>query len=266
VTLLALACARPVFADWKRDYDTGIKEFESQNWTQAEASFRSALADESEASARKRFQGTRYDVYVPHYYAGLAAYRQGACARALEYWSNSASSAVVSGIAELASTQRQGIDDCNGRLASTRPPPTAPTPSEKPPVDVQTPPSKPPVAAPPKNPVVSKPPPAQTPPPAPARITAPAALVTAIGHYLGGDYAALERIDPAALDEPRARADAFLMRAAARHTRALLAGSDGALLEKARGDVRAARSAYRALVPDEIAFSPRFRSFWRETR
>src|SRR5687768_6389543 len=75
-----------VRADWKKDYDRGLKAIEDGQWAEAEAAFRAALADDPEPNARKRFQGVVMKPYVPHHYAGVAAWRAGDCAAALDYW------------------------------------------------------------------------------------------------------------------------------------------------------------------------------------
>ena len=54
--LLALG-AGAAQADWKKDYDRGLKAIEQGQWAEAEAAFRAALADDPEPNARKRFQG-----------------------------------------------------------------------------------------------------------------------------------------------------------------------------------------------------------------
>src|SRR5690606_20793187 len=102
--LLALACggaASPAFADWRKDYDRGLKALAEGRHAEAESAFRSALAEDAQPNARKRFQGVVVKLYVPHYYAGLAAYRQGNCAQALQDWRNADSAAVVAGQPEL---------------------------------------------------------------------------------------------------------------------------------------------------------------------
>lgn len=272
-------------ADWKNDYDRGLRAIEAGNWADAEAAFRSALREEAQPSARKRFQGVVTKAYVPHYYAGLAAYRQGNCQRALEMWNNAASAAVVAGLADLEATQSRGMSDCRTRLAATAAP-NAPS------VAGTTPPT-PPVASPPTTPAGTgtKPPattpsrpvatttPATTPGTRPATGPAqppastptstappPAALVAAVEGFLAGRYAAVVQLDPAQLPDGRSRAQAHLLRAAARYTLAQLADGDEAQLEQVRRDVRAARGSNATLTPDETLFSPRFRAFWRETR
>lgn len=277
---LALA-ATPAAADWKKDYDRGLKAIEDGQWAEAEAAFKAALADDPEPNARKRFQGVVMKVYVPHYYAGLAAYRQGDCAEALRFWEHGPTRTVVAGQAALESVRSKGVADCTQKIAAASKPAT-PTPSTTgTPAPAGTTGSTiaatPPRPAPePAKPVKPTPTPTPTPPaPQPEQIArpqppsatpAPAALVTMVEAYLAGRYAAVTQQDPATLADGRAKAQGFLLRAASRYTLAQLAGEDAAQLEQARRDVRAARSANAALSPDETAFSPRFRAFWRETR
>jgi hypothetical protein len=277
---LALQCgAREAKADWKKDYDLGLKAVEAGQWAEAERAFAAAIADDGTPNARKRFQGTIFKVYVPHYYAGLAAYRQGDCERALGYWRNAASNAVVAGQAELSGVQTRGIADCNQKLAATQPAATPPpavatTPTTPPRTGTETP--RPP--APTTRPVETRPvatAPAATPKPAPARpaqtpapvaAAAPAALLGAVENYLAGRYAAVAQLDPASLPDGRSRAQAHLLRAASRFTLAQLGEDASTQLDQARRDVRAARAANASLVPDEAMFSPRFRAFWRDAR
>ena len=290
VLLLGLACALPAHADWKRDYDRGLRAFEKQNWSDAEAAFRAALAEEATPDARKRFQGVRTAVYVPHYYAGVAAWRQGACDRAMQYWSNTASTAVVAGVSALDAEQERGTLDCRARIAAAAKTVPATTVSKPPPSSTTAPPSgsttTPPVAArtaanaaPPTIPVqrpttppafdpgptaTTRPPPAAAPPSIIATAV-PAPLVEALDHYLAGRYDALLQLDPTRLADGRSRAQAHLLRAAARHRRAELDGSD-TQLDDARRDIRAARAANASLLPDAAWFPPRFVAFWAATR
>lgn len=267
---LALSTA-PVLADWKNDYDRGIKAAESGQWQEAQRLFASAAREESEPAERKLFQGVVRKLYVPHYYAGLAAYRQNDCQTALEYWGHGPTNAILAKQADLKGMQSRGITDCNQKLAAaSKPPtsttPTSTTPSTTPSTQVATttptkPPDKPVATVPPPKPVETRP----TPPP-PSATPAPTALVQAVEAWVAGRYDAVAQLNPASLPDGRSRAQAFLLRAAARHTQAELADGDARLLENARQDVRAARQANASLGPDEILFSPKFRSFWRATR
>src|SRR5688572_23767186 len=95
-------------ADWKKDYDRGLKAIEDGKWAEAEAAFRAALAEDPAPNARKRFQGVVMKPYVPHHYAGVAAWRRGDCAAALDYWSHGPTKAVVATQAELQATKNKG--------------------------------------------------------------------------------------------------------------------------------------------------------------
>ena len=127
-----------------------------------------------------------------------------------------------------------------------------------------TPPTQPPATTPakPPEPATTKP----VAPPSPAAGPAPAALVQNVQSFLEGRYAAVAASDPNGFGDARAKSHGLLLRAAARHTLAELAGGDARQLEQARADVRAARAANAALTPDEVLFSPRFRAFWSATR
>jgi hypothetical protein len=93
----------------------------------------------------------------------------------------------------------------------------------------------------------------------------PAALLDAFRNYLGGRYADVVRLNPDSFSEPRARAQGYLIRAAARQIQAELDGS-AAGLDAARADIRAVRAASPNLTPDPALFSPRFRSLYNATR
>ena len=279
LAIAALCVASAAQADWKKDYDRGVKAAESGNWAEAESAMRAALAEDSKPDGRKRFQGMVHKVYVPHHYAGLAAYRQGDCEGAMEYWSNAANASVVAGVAALNAAQNKGMADCRAKLAGsttapaatvpTPPPPTvatttppATTPAKPPAPVATTTPAKPPVATPVKPAeTVAKPTPAPAPPSA---APAPAALVQHVQDFLEGRYAAVAQRDPNTLGDARARAQGFLLRAASRHTLSEL--GDAKQLDLARADVRAARAANPSLAPDETLFSPKFRAFWSATR
>lgn len=285
----ALLAASAAHADWKKDYDRGVKAAESGNWAEAGSAMRAALAEDAEPSARKRFQGVVYKVYVPHHYAGLAAYRQGDCATALQFWNNAANASVVSGIAALDAVQDKGIADCNAKLAAaSRPTPAATTPSVASTAPSAAQPTTPPATTPAKPPATpasssapattaatqAKPPvatPAKPPEAAPAKPAAPtlgpapAALAKSVEDFALGRYAAVAQSNPDSFGDARAKAQGYLLRAAARYTLAQLAGNE-AQLDPARADVRAARAASSALAPDETLFSPRFRAFFGATR
>jgi hypothetical protein len=273
--MFALLLSGSALADWKRDYARAERAFKDGNFAEAESLFRQAAREEPEPSDRKRFEGVVYRDYAPQFWAGMAAWRNGDCQTALDYWQDGANSAaVLSRIKDFKSQQDRGVSACQQQLAQTAPAPEPPavavavpsTPAVGTPSPTVTPNptpapiSKPPVAAPQ---VAQKPPPA-TPAPAAAAAAAPAALVTATQAWFGGRYAEVLRVDPATLSDARARAYLHLLRAAARHAEAQLAGT--ADLTPAAEEIRAARRALSSISPDAAFFSPRFRSFWQATR
>lgn len=291
VCVLGTLPTRVAHADWKRDYDLGVRAVEAGKWAEAETLMRSALASESKPDARKRFQGTVVKAYVPHYYAGLAAYRQGRCEVAIQYWRNGDNAAVVAGLSDLNAVQSRGVADCTQKLAATQ---TAPAPVR---MQAQTQAQTPTQSQPQKQSVVSttstpgpgstaqrgtpadkKPEPARTTsnpvaqvnktatPSRTTTIRAPDALATAVDDYLAGRYQKVIQFDPAAVADGRSRAQAYLLRAAARFTQANLDDTGVQALAVVRQDVRAARAANANLTPDEVVFSPRFRELWKQTR
>jgi hypothetical protein len=116
---------------------------------------------------------------------------------------------------------------------------------------------------------VAKPPPPVAPqvakPPPPQNNTPPAPLEEAFDNYLAGRYAKVVRLNPEAIPESRARFHAYLVRAAARFTLAQIS-NDNTELEGARSDARAARALDGGATPDAALFSPRFRTFFLESR
>lgn len=279
VLVLAFAAAGPALADWKDDYARGLRAASDGNWAEVESRMRAALDGEATPAARTRLYGARFDAYVPRYYLGLAAYRQGRCADAVREWGDAATRTIWAGNADLARVANAGLAECQARLAQSTPTP-APSPAvaqvTPPPAPRPTPtpmpsPARPPVAV--ATPAVP-PAPVRTPvaTPTPAQgVAAPsrtsAALVALLDAYLAGRYDVAAATDPAPITDVRARAHALLVRAAARHTQSLLrGGEDAALLEQAAADVRAAKALDARLAPDAALFSPRFRAFWTATR
>lgn len=276
--LASLCAATPAWADWMRDYDRGVKAAESGDWQEAASYMRSAMQDNPKSNERQRFQGVRFDKYLPHHYAGLAAWRQGDCETALDFWNDASNQAAIGKVADLQSQQQNGVRDCTQRLAQAAKPadPVAAVPD---PAPTQTP-SRPvptPAQPTPTRPAVQNPvqvaqtpprpsPPAPTPAATPSAGPAPAALRGLVEQWVAGRYDEMLRVDPSSLPDNRARAHGFLLRAAAHFTRAKLSTNPDSALEAARRDVRAARAAMASLSPDRDLYSPRFRAFYTETR
>lgn len=268
--LMALLVASAgALADWRRDYGFGQQAIDKGNWAEAESLMRSAQSEEPAAALRKRMQGTRFEAYVPRHYAGYAAFKQGACGRALDYFNDASTRDVVAQVPELAAQAQQVRRGCGGAdntVADTGKPPV-PTAAviDKPVVAA---PEPPPRAVPtPTPPTVANTPPKPAPTPVQAPVTAPAAthlpapaaLRSVIGLFLAGNYDAALRASDAGMSDPRARALLLLVRAAAGFTNAELKGGDAAAVARAEQDVRASRRLMR-IDPDPILFSPKVRA------
>jgi hypothetical protein len=286
-TLLGVA---PALADYKDSYSRGLEAVKDGDWAEVRRRMQEAIADRADAAPRVRLYGQRWEPYVPQYYLGLAAFRQGDCATALQQWKSPANQAVIGSVPALNAEQGKHQASCEQKLAqNTDKPPTTPdkpptTPTTIPVVPGDTPPDKPPttkpevkpeVKPPVEKPPVEKPPvdkpPVEKPPVKPPTPTTtivervPPPLLEAYKAYLAGRYADVNRINPESYADPRPRAQAFLVRAAARFTQAAVE-ADEKLLDGARADVRALRQADAQLQPDPTLFSPRFREFVTQVR
>jgi hypothetical protein len=299
--VLMLLAAPAAQADYKQSYARGKEAAEAGRWDEVAKRMREAMAEEGAPQARVRIYGMRFEPYVPQFYLGLAAYRQGNCAEAVRSWQDGPTAAIVAGDGSLKGIVDSGLADCRRKLggalaqqpsnppptagtqpaasapAATNPPatsaPVASTPST--PAASTTPPPRPVASAPATSPVASNPPAKPAPPPTapaatpakPAAGSAPAALVAALDTYLAGRIEQTANLDLGGLNEPRARFHALLLRSAARHTLSQAGGERGeALLAAAQADIRAARALAPGQQPDPALFSPRYRKLYESTR
>jgi len=254
-----LAVAGVAQADWRRDYQFAQQAIAKGDWSEAEKLMRSAQAEEPAAATRKRFQGMQFELYAPAHYAAFAAYKQGACARALDYLKDASNQAVTTQVANLAAEEQDIQRACSGgqvAAAANNPP------AVKPPTATTEPPRPPPTA--PAHPVVVAAPTPAPPTPAPPvaapseRAAAPAALRAGLRAFLAGDYEGTLRINDAAIADSRGRALLLLVRAAAGFTRAEIKGGDAAMVTRAEADVRNSHRLAR-IDPDPTLFSPKVR-------
>lgn len=273
--LAALLAASPVLSDYKDSYSRGLEAAKDGDWATVRQRMQEAIQDNPTAAPRVRLYGQRWEPYVPQFYLGLAAFKQGDCVTALAQWRSSANTGVIAGVSNLKAEQDRGTAACDTRVAQQpkpEPPKTDPRPGTgttapatpdggreppKPQPKIEPPKTEPPKTEPPKAP----PKPAET----PLAQRVPAALLEAFRNYLGGRYAEVARINPDSFSDARSRAQAYLIRAAARQIQAEIDNS-AAGLDAARADIRAVRAANPGLVPDPALFSPRFRSLYNATR
>jgi outer membrane biosynthesis protein TonB len=296
--VLALLVPASAQADFKQSYARGKEAAAGGRWSEVEARMREAIAEQGEAQARVRIYGMRFEPYVPQYYLGLAAYRQGNCAEALRNWRDAGTAQIVAGDSALQGVIDEGVAECRRKSAAVladKPPPSAPatappataTPSAsttqqappKPPATTavsqapaQTRPLPPPAAT---QPATTTTRPASAPPPvasssAPAAAasgSAPPALVAALDAFIAGKFEQSANLDLAGFNDPRARFHALLLRSAARHLLAQAGGERAdALLAAAQADIRAARALQPGKTPDAALFSPRYRRLFDSVR
>lgn len=158
-TLLGLLICQASWADYKDDYQDGVKAAERGDWATTRRIMQSVLQENSKPARRLRTYGVNFiNNYVPHYYLGMAEMNLGNCSAALQALNNAASKAVVNRASDLSSRQNAAIKQCDDklRLVDNTPPPQ---PIQPPPEPIQTPPT--PVETPPK-PVVTPPKPTPT--------------------------------------------------------------------------------------------------------
>ena len=301
----AAACAL-AHADYKEDYSRGLAALKDGNYAEARQLLQKALSAQPEAALRVRLYGQRWEPYLPQHYLGVAAFRMGDCAAALSAWNSNENKQTIGQLADLQGEQQRDSAECSKTaVAKKSDEVTAPAKPaeakavETKPVVAATAPPKPSEAALPKAApadTAQKPPgdattaavagdtgkaavpppadaaklasnkPASPPPAAPAADAAPPeTLVAAFDKYLSGRYGDVAAIDPNSYRDARSRYHAFLLRAAARYTLALV-GGDQSLVDGARDDIKAARAANAKATPDATMFSPRFRTFFAQSR
>ncbi len=267
---VALIAAVPVAADYKDSYSRGLEAAKDGDWAAVRQRMQEAVQDNPTAAPRVRLYGQRWEPYVPQFYLGLAAFKQGDCATALAQWRSSQNTAVIGSVPNLKAEQDRSAASCDTRVAQQpkpEPPKTDPKSGQTTAPDGgDTPKPTPPKPEPPKTepkPEPPKPPP--KPPETPIAQRVPGPLLDAFRNYLGGRYADVARINPDSYTDARSRAQAYLIRAAARQIQAELDNSPAGL-DAARADIRAVRAASPNLVPDPALFSPRFRSLYNATR
>ncbi|MFN7551113.1 MAG: hypothetical protein ACK59M_14425 [Pseudomonadota bacterium] len=273
---LAVAAAVHAQANFREAYARGKEAAANSRWSEVEARMREAIAAEPTPQARVRIYGMRFEPYVPQYFLGLAAYRQGNCAEAQRQWTHAPTAAVLAGDTTLQGVVEQGLADCRERQTQLAQQPERPAPpaGERAPTPAvaqreAAPPARAPSGdgartAPTPTPRTATPSPAASPA---AASTAPPALVAALEAFIAGRLDVPSELDPAPFGDKRARFHALLLRSAARHA---LAQADGeradALLAGATADIRAARALVPGQSPDAAVFSPRFRRLFDSTR
>lgn len=261
-------------AEYKYDYSHGLQALEDGDYAKARKLIQQAIDDHPEPAVRVRLYGQVWQPYVPQYYLGLTAFRQGDCAQAVTQWNLPANRDVVAQVPKIAAAQTRDLDICNRKIAAEGSPQQTPKLAEA-------------VKAPSENPKAAKQPePARTQTgrntqiganvavdgktvvpvkAATSRNQPPQPLVDAFADYLAGRYDKVARINPDSYAQSQPRFHAWLVRAASKFTLARISG-DAGMLDSARSDVRSARALDADTKPDAEFFSPTFRAFYRASK
>lgn len=99
-TTVATALVSPGLAQGPAAYRQGLDAVASEDWEKVERLMRQAIAERSEARRRRR------QVYIPHYYLGLARFRLGDCKGALAAWAEAERQGPVMEVEQGLSLQR----------------------------------------------------------------------------------------------------------------------------------------------------------------
>lgn len=264
VLFCGLLLAAPAMADYKTDYAKGLKAAASGDWAEVETVMRDVIAASSTPQARVRLYGQRFEAYVPQYYLGLAAYKQGDCGTAVRWFGDASVAPIISENSELRGIADQAMRECNTKLAAAKPAPTKPAPPPvQPPVQ---PPVKPVVNTLPTKPAQQNAPPTINTPPPVSVPPLPVTLQTLLDDYLAGRYSKAATADANTV-QGVARFHALLLRSAARHALFEIQVTDAtAQKSAAESDVRIAKTLAPGKSPDAAFFSPRYRKFFSEVR
>lgn len=279
-----VAASRPALADYQQTYRAGVTAYSRSAWEQTITAMRQAIRDHPAESADTVFiYGTWYEPYVPYYYLGMALYKSGHCADAIEPLEKTQQQNVLS--RKYASNVTQALRDC-AESRPSRPSTPPPHPGNVPvPVIVTNTvaPAPEPTATVAKS-TASAPavregavqisrsagsalsPTPQTPTlvaPVP-RVDDRRELLAAVDAYLRGDYAqSLNVLDRTAFTDSRSRQQAVLFRAAALHGLYLLSDGNSELRNRAAAQVHLYKQMKPERALDARVFSPAFQEFVR---
>src|SRR6201996_258560 len=112
IACAALIAATLAHADYKDSYARGVKAYRDGNLSEARTLLQQALSDHPEPAAKMRLYGQVYEPYVPQFYLGEIAFKQGDCAAALAQFNSAASKSIVADLPDLAGAQQRDAGTC----------------------------------------------------------------------------------------------------------------------------------------------------------
>lgn len=127
---LALALASASRADFLQSFRAGIRAVDYHEWRAVEIAMRQAIAKQPRSTGDNvRIYGVRVVPYIPHYFLGLALYRQGDCAAAATALAEAEAQGTVHGLYRARLDFFQDV--CAQRLGRPRPMPTLSSPPQR---------------------------------------------------------------------------------------------------------------------------------------
>jgi hypothetical protein len=103
-----------------KDFKAAIKAQDRRNWKGSVDLLRKSLATRPENGQAVRLYGSRYRSYLPHFYLGLAFYKQDDCAGALREWDLCRQAGAVQTTVEYDSLLTYQVE-CRARLSRGAP-------------------------------------------------------------------------------------------------------------------------------------------------
>ncbi len=95
IFVMGLSVALSVHADYKRDYGSGVQDYNKGDYAEAIKSLQKAIDQESNAQENVRIYGMRYEPYMPYFFLGQAKFKIGDCSGALAAWKTSIAQGVI---------------------------------------------------------------------------------------------------------------------------------------------------------------------------
>jgi hypothetical protein len=110
ISVTCILLAFPAQADFKRDYNSGVRDYYSGEYAAAIKNLESAIEAESSAQEKVRFYGMRYEPYIPYFFLGQSKFKLNDCDGALVEWGKSLAQGVATvheDFAELQANQAE---------------------------------------------------------------------------------------------------------------------------------------------------------------
>lgn len=89
IIVLSILFARPVFAEWYKDYESAMELMEKGQNAAAIPKLQAAIQQKNQEGANIKFYGMKFGDYFPHFYLGMAYNSQGNYAGAVQEFETS---------------------------------------------------------------------------------------------------------------------------------------------------------------------------------